>query len=607
MKNKILKKGMILTLSATMAFSTMAPVSVFAAWRSNNVGWWWVEDDGSYPVSTWKTINGKRYNFDERGYMRYGWYWDGQNWYWLGAANDGAMKTGWQKVNGRWYYMNADGKMAVGWKNVKNKMYYLDPSGAMHSGWLKLGTDWYLLGGPEDGSMKTGWQKVNGRWYYMNTDGKMAVGWKNVKNKMYYLDPSGAMHSGWLKLGSDWYLLGGPEDGSMKTGWQKVNSKWYYMYEDGRMAADTWIGEYYVNASGEWVPGAVKPADPKPSEPEKPSEPDQPSEPDKPSEPEKDNTELINSLLTAGKAAQKAKDKADSEVSEAQKAVDAAQKKVDEADAIWADGMYGFFEWIGSTEITDYDEYSYKVKSSGLDALINPYDSCCNENHNKVGRGQTYDATNFDNVQKSLDYIDECNELRKGEGVGELVVDLTALGVAETNANSLPYHFEHCGAGIDNIAQNNNYSPFKQWYYAEKENLANGSGETGHYKIIIDPEFTSTGFGMNTKDGRCSYSQVFAYDTEGYTTDELRTLIQEYKEEVYGDSKTALENAKQVLAEKKAVQKEADELLTKIKSELKDLGGDTSSIQSGTVDNSKSATDLLAEAKKLYQEADSLR
>lgn len=545
MKNKILKKGMILTLSATMAFSTMAPVSVFAAWRSNNVGWWWVEDDGSYPVSTWKTINGKRYNFDERGYMRYGWYWDGQNWYWLGAANDGAMKTGWQKVNGRWYYMNADGKMAVGWKNVKNKMYYLDPSGAMHSGWLKLGTDWYLLGGPEDGSMK--------------------------------------------------------------TGWQKVNSKWYYMYEDGRMAADTWIGEYYVNASGEWVPGAVKPADPKPSEPEKPSEPDQPSEPDKPSEPEKDNTELINSLLTAGKAAQKAKDKADSEVSEAQKAVDAAQKKVDEADAIWADGMYGFFEWIGSTEITDYDEYSYKVKSSGLDALINPYDSCCNENHNKVGRGQTYDATNFDNVQKSLDYIDECNELRKGEGVGELVVDLTALGVAETNANSLPYHFEHCGAGIDNIAQNNNYSPFKQWYYAEKENLANGSGETGHYKIIIDPEFTSTGFGMNTKDGRCSYSQVFAYDTEGYTTDELRTLIQEYKEEVYGDSKTALENAKQVLAEKKAVQKEADELLTKIKSELKDLGGDTSSIQSGTVDNSKSATDLLAEAKKLYQEADSLR
>ena len=565
MNNKLLKKGMILTLSATMAFSAMAPVSVFAAWRSNNVGWWWAENDGSYPSSTWKNLNGQWYNFDENGYMRHGWYWDGKNWYWMGAANDGSMKTGWQKVNGRWYYMNADGKMAVGWKTVGSDTYYLEDSGAMHSGWLKLGSDWYLFGDPEDGSMKTGWQKVNGKWYFMNTDGKMAVGWKTVGNKKYFLENSGAMHSGWLYLGSYWYLFGGPEDGSMKTGWEKVNGIWYYMYEDGHMAADEWIGEYYVNSSGAWIPGAVKPVEPKPSVPEKTSEPEQ------------DNTERINRLLTAGKAARKAKDKADVEVAEAQKAVKAAQKNVDEADAVWADGMYGFFKWIGSTQITDYEEYSYSVKSSGLDALVNPYDDCCNENHNNVGRGQNYDATNFDNVLKSMDYIDECNDLRKAEGVGELVVDLTSLGIAETNANSLPYHFEHCGAGIDIIAQNNNYSPYKQWYWIEKEN-PDVYGTDGHYRTIIDPGYTSTGFGMNTKNGRYSYSQVFAYNAEGYTTEELRTLIQQYRDEVYGDSKKTLENAKIVLTEKKAVQKEANELLIKTKSELKDLGADTSSI-----------------------------
>lgn len=58
------------------------------------------------------------------------------------------------------------------------------------------------------------------------------------------------MHSGWLYLGSYWYLFGGPEDGSVKTGWEKVNGIWYYMYEDGHMAADEWIGEYYENPSG---------------------------------------------------------------------------------------------------------------------------------------------------------------------------------------------------------------------------------------------------------------------------------------------------------------------------------------------------------------------
>ena len=30
------------------------------------------------------------------------------------------------------------------------------------------------------------------------------------------------------------------------------------MHSNGSMAADTWIGSYYVNASGAWVPGKVK-------------------------------------------------------------------------------------------------------------------------------------------------------------------------------------------------------------------------------------------------------------------------------------------------------------------------------------------------------------
>ena len=40
----------------------------------------------------------------------------------------------------------------------------------------------------------------------------------------------------------------------MLTGWQKVGNYWYYMYEDGHMAANETIGEYWVDASGKWFP-----------------------------------------------------------------------------------------------------------------------------------------------------------------------------------------------------------------------------------------------------------------------------------------------------------------------------------------------------------------
>ena len=43
--------------------------------------------------------------------------------------------------------------------------------------------------------------------------------------------------------------------GAMLTGWQQISGKWYYLQSDGAMAADTWIDNYYVDASGAWVEG----------------------------------------------------------------------------------------------------------------------------------------------------------------------------------------------------------------------------------------------------------------------------------------------------------------------------------------------------------------
>ena len=115
MKNKRIKKGFIIGMSAMMLASAVAPVDAQAAtWKKNKTGWWWEEDNESYPVSTWKRIGGIWYYFDQNGYMKSGWLKDNGTWYYLGGANDGSMKTGWQQVNGSWYYMDTSGKMA-GW------------------------------------------------------------------------------------------------------------------------------------------------------------------------------------------------------------------------------------------------------------------------------------------------------------------------------------------------------------------------------------------------------------------------------------------------------------------------------------------------------------
>ena len=59
------------------------------------------------------------------------------------------------------------------------------------------------------------------------------------------------MVTGWVKDGSTWYYCSG--SGAMQTGWVYTGGNYYYLYDNGAMAANTWIGKYYVNASGVWT------------------------------------------------------------------------------------------------------------------------------------------------------------------------------------------------------------------------------------------------------------------------------------------------------------------------------------------------------------------
>ena len=142
-------------------------------WINQNGRWWWQFADGSWPANEWKVINGKWYAFDERGWMRTGWFLDStKKWYYLDPV-DGYMKTGWVLVNNKWYYLDpSNGDMKIGWVKVIGKWYYLNPNGDMRTGWVWWNGEWYWL--KEYGNMATNEIiKINNKDYVFAESGYM--------------------------------------------------------------------------------------------------------------------------------------------------------------------------------------------------------------------------------------------------------------------------------------------------------------------------------------------------------------------------------------------------------------------------------------------------
>lgn len=68
------KKLMTAALTAAMAM-TMGITAFAGEWEQDETGWWWNEDNGSYPVSEWRWLDGNEdgiyecYYFGADGYM----------------------------------------------------------------------------------------------------------------------------------------------------------------------------------------------------------------------------------------------------------------------------------------------------------------------------------------------------------------------------------------------------------------------------------------------------------------------------------------------------------------------------------------------------------
>ncbi len=223
--------------------------------------------DGS--TTRFRTINGKRYAFDDDGKMLYGWVnavgereTDDDGWetadYYLGDWNDGSMKTGWQKITvyddssdkeddmDYWFNFQSNGKKRADkdeWKS-NGKAYSFDGRGVMIYEWATTTTvpsiasaastsvnggsastsNWRYYGSPEDGARKTkGWFKViapendnDNTFLNYTTDTFASTHADDESEKWYYANGDGQLYEGVIESIKGKYYGFWPEYNAIK-------------------------------------------------------------------------------------------------------------------------------------------------------------------------------------------------------------------------------------------------------------------------------------------------------------------------------------------------------------------------------------------------------
>ena len=217
-----------------------------------------------------KTINGKKYAFDEEGKMLYGWVDEGGTEYnnednaplystYFFGPNDtttvngvtytgGAMVTGWYNYldgidiyedegdESLWLYFNTStGKKEVSKEKRINGLYYhFDENGIMDSGWTRVSSygdaataSKYYSGSEQGWKQRNAWvwavpsADINAedhdndqyRWFYVDSTGKPTVDRaRRINSKWYIFDQNGIMKSGLVvldseKIGSDAHFV----------------------------------------------------------------------------------------------------------------------------------------------------------------------------------------------------------------------------------------------------------------------------------------------------------------------------------------------------------------------------------------------------------------
>ena len=163
---------------------------------------------------------------------------------------------------------------------------------------------------------------------------------------------------------------------------------------------------------------------------------------------------------------------------EAKDKLDEAKRNFDETQAAnYNRGMFAFMESIGANDAT---------------AMLNG-----SSYFSAIEIGSDKDAIALENMRIALDFLNEANQIRAGEGKGELKVSckLMALAALNNDMSSMSSSANNDDGSVDQNMAFGYDDPFEEWYYAEKD--SNG----GNYSTIVNNDYVVAGFAFSSKNG----------------------------------------------------------------------------------------------------------
>ena len=209
-----------------------------------------------------KTINGKKYAFDEEGKMLYGWVaednaeridnTDGDGFkegdYYFGGEDDGAMTTGWLQMDITYDEATNDYEIAPVFNEDEDqtRWFYFQSNGKK----VKA----------KDGDVQKS-KTINGKKYEFDVNGAMTAEWsldveKASKDGVRSGNSSSSTNSVAAKYAQEWRYFSSVEDGArVSKGWFKVVAAEYLNYDKYNDDEDAW---YYADGSGNLYAGEFK-------------------------------------------------------------------------------------------------------------------------------------------------------------------------------------------------------------------------------------------------------------------------------------------------------------------------------------------------------------
>ena len=260
-----------------------------------NDNYYYVDDNGSMVTNKWVSVENSEFDGDDENEPANHWYYFGANGKAYKSSSSSSVAS-FKTINGKKYIFDDEGKMLYGWINESGQretgddawrgdgstggLYYCgnENDGAQTIGWVNLhitDNQWDSAASLGSSSKDTFDDEEQDRWFYFKGNGKKMVNKKGetINGKKYSFDLEGRMNADWvnwdttptassaIQKASPSYIsgfryYGSPEDGARVTkGWFQVVPGSYVNEGDYNDDSENW---YYADKDGKLIAGEMK-------------------------------------------------------------------------------------------------------------------------------------------------------------------------------------------------------------------------------------------------------------------------------------------------------------------------------------------------------------